>query len=328
MKKLFCLIVTTLFILTSAAAFAGQWVYVPMKINAKKGDIILSTAEGFIMDMLALFGCNWSHSGMAIDDGFNIRHNTMYVSEVPIEYNRFLGIKTTPKRMNPDRLSNGLPGILTEDIDTTYNGTKNFNASGGVVLKPADADEATYRYYLDLAAEKFKYLVAYYRVNSYVNMYQLDNVNYLIKGRGNACSGTCWYANYFSGKTMNVANIPQTVTTQCASAMYTSIKNMVRDEAGGFGSFIIDIEGLFGTGADEKIANQIVNTFAFDRSTDTSSYWRGRVPAATAVAPDHLLLSSYVNPRGYQVGTQTTATSYYGKVEPLTIQNGYYYWVE
>ena len=41
---------------------------------------------------------------------------------------------------------------------------------------------------------------------------------------------------------------------------------MVRDNAGGFGSFVIDIEGLFGTGADEKIANQIVNTFAFDRS--------------------------------------------------------------
>ncbi len=328
MKKLFSFIVISLFIISGATAYAGQWVYVPMKINAKKGDIVLSTSAGFIMDMLALFGCNWSHSGIAIDDGFNIRHNTMYVSDVPIEYNYFLGIKTTPKRLNPDRLSNGLPGILTEDIDTTYNTTQNFHAAGGVVLKPSDADEATYRYYLNLAADKLINIVAYYRVNSYVNIYQLDNVNYLIKGRGNDCSGTCWYANYFAGKTMQVAYIPQSVTANCASAMYTSVKNMVRDNAGGFGSFIIDIEGLFGTGADEKIANQIVNTFAFDRSTDTSSYWRGRVPASNAVAPDHLLLSSYVNPKGNQVGVQTTATSYYGKVEPLEIQNGYYYWVE
>ena len=52
------------------------------------------------------------------------------------------------------------------------------------------------------------------------------------------------------------------------------------------------------------------------------------MPAATAVAPDHLLLSSYVNPKGNKVGVQTTDSSYYGKVEPLTIQNGYYLWVE
>jgi hypothetical protein len=280
------------------------------------------------MDMLSLFGCNWSHTGMAIDDGINIRHNTMYMSEIPIEYNKFLGIKTTPKRLNPDRLSNGLPGILTEDIDTTYNSTQNFHASGGVVLKPTDADEAANRSYLNLAADKYIAIGAYYRVNSYVNLYQLDYSPNYIKGRGNACSGTCWYANYFAGKQMQVAYIPSSVTTQCAEAMFSSIKNMVDDQAGSFGAFIISIGNFFGTGADERIANQVVNTFAFDHSTDTSSYWRGRVPAANAVAPDHLILSSYTNPKGNNVGVQTTASSYYTKVEPLVITNGYYYWVD
>jgi len=105
---------------------------------------------------------------------------------------------------------------------------------------------------------------------------------------------------------------------------------MVRDEAGGFGSFIIDIEGLFGTGADEKIANQIVNTFGWDRSTDTSSYWKSYINkiSATANAPDHLLLYTYTNPSGKNTGVQTTSSSYYGQVDPLVITSGYYYWVD
>ncbi|TAL34500.1 MAG: hypothetical protein EPN93_12335 [Spirochaetes bacterium] len=325
--KVFTVLLVLLF---GTALFAGQWVYKPMSINAQKGDVVLSPGEGFIHDMLGLLGCYWSHSGMAIDDGANIRHNTMYVSEVPIEYNYFLGIKTTPKRLNPDRLSNGLPGILTEDIDTTYNVTKSFMASGGAVLKPTATNEAGYRGALNAAAEVMKYLVAYYRVNSYMNIYQLDYVNYLIKGRGNACSGTCWYANYFSGKTMSVATIPPNLVSVCASNMYSSVVNMVRDNAGGFGSFVIDIEGLFGTGADEKVANQIVNTFAFDRSTDTSSYWRSRVGSLTAHAnaPDHLLLQNFINPAGANPGVQTESTSYYGQVDPLVITAGYYYWVD
>lgn len=327
-KGLLAICIITLLIFAASSVFAAT-VWRPASINAKKGDVILSTGPGFIYDLLAILGCYWSHSGMAVDDGFNIRHNTMYVSSIPIEYNYIWFIKTTPKRLNPTKLSNGEPGILTEGIDTTYNTTKNFNAAGGAVLKPTDANEAAYRGYLNAAADKMSYLKGYYRVNAYVNMYQLDNVNYFIQGRGNHCSGTCWYANYYTGKTMLVASIPPTLVSQCSNSLYNSVKNMVNDEAGGFGAFIIDIEALFGTGADEKVANQITNTFGFDRSTDTSSYWRSRVGSltATANAPDHLLLSSFTNPSGHNVGVQTLATSYYGKVDPLVITAGYYYTV-
>jgi len=324
----FSIVVAILMI--SSTLFAGQWVYRPMSINAQKGDVILSTGEGFIHDLLSILGCYWSHSGMAVDDGYKIRHNTMYVSEVPIEYNYIWFIKTTPKRLNPDRLANGLPGILTEDIDTTYNSTHNFNAAGGAVLKPKAANESAYRSLLRTAADTLNYLKGYYRVNAYVNMYQLDYVNYLIKGRGNHCSGTCWYANYYSGKAMNVASIPPNLVALCANSLYNSVKAMVRDEAGGFGAFIIDIEGLFGSGADVKIANQIVNTFGFDRSSDTSDYWKSRIGSVSAVAnaPDHLLLYNYTNPNGKNPGVQNESVSYYGQVEPLVITNGYYYWVE
>jgi len=328
--KIFC-IITVVFLTTSA--FAGQWVYKPMSINGKKGDIVLTSGEGFIMDLLAIMGAYFSHSGMLVDDGYTIRHNTMYAGDIPIEYNYIWFIKTTPKRLNPDRLSNGTPGILSENIDTAYNGNPDhvmFSAAGGVVVKPTDALESAYRGNLVSAADKMNYLKAYYRVNAYVNMFQLDYANYQIKGRGNHCSGTMWYANYFAGKYMNVAYIPPSLVAQCSTSLYNSILNMVRDEGGGFGAFILDIEGLFGTGGDEKVANQLCNTFAFDRSTDTSSYWRSRVGTlgATANAPDHLLLSSFTNPSGHNMGVQTASSSYYGKVDPLVITNGYYYWVE
>jgi hypothetical protein len=332
MNKFVKLLLILVVVLFTSSAFAGYWAYRPMSINAKKGDVIVSTSPGFIMDLLAILGCYWSHSGMAVDDGYTIRHNTMYVSDVPIEYNYiFFGlIKTTPKRMNPTKLSNGEPGILSENIDTAYNTTHNFAAAGGAILKPTDALESGYRGALNAAADKFNYLKAYYRVNAYVKMFQLDYVNYYKTGRGNHCSGTCWYANYYAGKYMNVASIPPSLVSQCANVLYNSVINMVRDEAGGFGSFIIDIEGLFGTGADQAIANQICNTFGFDRSSDTTSYWRSRIGSvtATANAPDHLLMSSYKNPAGHNPGVQTASSSYYGKVDPLVVSGGYYYWVE
>lgn len=331
MKKYIKIVCVCVILLFASSAFAGQWVWKPMSINGKKGDIVITTGEGFIMDLLSMLGAYYSHCGMLIDDGYTIRHNTMYANEIPIEYNYIWFIKTTPKRLNPFKLSNGMPGIITEDINTAYNGNPDhvmFKAAGGAVVKPVDALESAYRGYLNAAANVITNLAAYYRVNAYVNMFQLDNVNYYIAGRGNHCSGTVWHANYFAGKPMNVAYIPVNITAVCAESLYTSIINMVRDDAGGFGSFILDLEGFFGTGGDERIANQICNTFAFDRSTDTSSYWRGRVPAATANAPDHNLMSTYTNPAGHNMGVQTETSSYYGKVEPLVITNGYYYWVE
>jgi hypothetical protein len=78
------------------------------------------------------------------------------------------------------------------------------------------------------------------------------------------------------------------------------------------------------------MANQVVNTFGFDRASDTSSYWRTRINGPTgyltsvAPAPDHLMMSSYTNPLGYNTGVNTAATSYYGAVETLQFIDGYY----
>lgn len=323
-------LLTVTIILISTFAEAGQWVYRPMSINGKKGDLVMSRHDGQIADLVSVLGCYWSHVGMLVDNGYTIRHNTMYIEEVPIEYNLLFGfIKTTPKRMNPERLSNGLPGIISEGIDEAYNGKMaRFSAGGGAVLKPASASEPFYRSSLTAATDKMNYIKGYYRQASYINMFQQDYTNQLISGRGSHCSGAVWYANYFAGKRMNVAVIDKYLTGVCAEVLYNSTYNMIRDEAGWFGRRVIGVEKIIGSGADERISNQICNTFGFDRSADTTSYWRGKVPQGIGNAPDHLLLTAYKNPSGKNPGVQTESSSFYGSVEPLQITNGYWFYVE
>jgi hypothetical protein len=315
--KIACILIVVFF----AGALISEPVWVPAKINGQKGDIVLSpgTPGEMISDLIAIIGCYWSHSGMVIDNGETIRHNTMYMSEIE-QLKDGCGI---PYMLDPDGLSNGLPGILSEDVDTAYNGENpdggtNFKLAGGVLLMPTDANEAAYRQYLELAADKLIYVVGYYRVNAYADMFQLEYLNYLVKGVGNHCSGTCWYANYFAGKEMNVATIPPYLVDQCANSLYESVKQEVEDQVGCGAIFAPDVA--------EDIANQVTNTFGFDRSDDTSDYWRSYVGTLTAHAnaPDHLLLNSFTNPLGQNPGVQTEDSSYYGKVVPIEYTDGYY----
>ncbi|MCP4132748.1 MAG: hypothetical protein GY754_17415 [bacterium] len=313
-------IAVLMMIILFSGTLMSATVWVPPKINGLKGDIVLSpgTPGGTIADLLAIFGNYWSHSGLLIDDGYTIRHNTMYIEEIPQDKNG-CGI---PYRLDPDGMSNGLPGIISEDVDTTYNNSTDykraFKLSGGVIVSPTDANESAYRGYLELAADKMIFLQGYYRVNAYVDMMQLDDVDYLIKGRGNHCSGTIWYAHYFTGKTMNVATIPSSVVSLCAQTLYDSIKEMVDEEVG--------CGAIFAPNVADDIANQVTNTFGFDRSSDLSDYWRGYIDSVTAYAnaPDHLLLSSFTNPNGENVGVQTSSSSYFGKVTPIEWTDGYY----
>ena len=97
-----------------------------MSVNAKKGDIILSAEAGMTEDIVKTVSGYWEHAGMVIDDGFTIRHNTKYLDAMGIDYNYinlfFTRIKTTPRRLNPDQLANGMPGMITEDVNTAVNG--------------------------------------------------------------------------------------------------------------------------------------------------------------------------------------------------------------
>ncbi len=317
-KVLKTLAIVAVMTLTVSAISAPVWV--PAKINGKKGDIVLSpgSAGEMISDLLAILGVYFSHCGMLIDDGDTIRHNTMYIDEIP-QLKDGCGI---PYMLDPDGLSNGLPGILSEDVETAFfrdDGKLSFTLAGGAIASPADANEASYRPNLELAGDKMAYMLGYYRVNAYMDMFQMQYLNYLVKGVGNHCSGTVWYANHFAGKTMNVAEIPPNLIEACSYNLYESLKKEVEDQVG--------CGTIFAPNVAEDIANQVVNTFGFDRSDDTSDYWRshiGSVGSAHANAPDHNLLSSYVNPGGNTPGVQTEASSYYGKVSPIEYTDGYY----
>jgi len=214
---------------------------------------------------------------MLVDNGYNIRHNTM---DQPSYSTTWIGC---PKTLNAGQLSSGSPGMLTENINTTYNSTHNFTAAGGVLLKPTAALEASYRPALNTVADKMIYLDAYYRPYAYTSFYQLDNSNIRTVGRGNHCSGTNWFANYFSGKQMNLPTHASQTMYDAALQLYNGVREAVMDELGWCGQLFC------GTGCADKFANQVVNTFGFDRASDTTNYWRSRINGPTgylsSVAP-------------------------------------------
>ena len=126
-------------LLFTANLFAGYWTYRPMSVNAKQGDIILSAEAGMTEDIVKTVSGYWEHAGMVIDDGFTIRHNTKYLDAMGIDYNYinlfFTRIKTTPRRLNPDQLANGMPGMITEDVNTAVNGEHaRFHIAGGILI--------------------------------------------------------------------------------------------------------------------------------------------------------------------------------------------------
>ena len=318
MRKFYKLLAVCIILVFASTVYGA--VYVPMRINGLKGDIVLSPSSSgsFLSGLFQVLHCYWSHSGMLVNDGYNIRHNTM---DEPAYNKTWIGCPTTLKS---DPLSNGTPGMLTEDINTTYNSTHNFTASGGVILKPTAALEATYRPLLNAVANKMAYMDAYYRPYAYAYFWQMDDSNVRVKGRGGHCSGTNWFANYFSGKQMNLPLHSSQTVYDAALQLYNGVYNAVLEELGWCGKLFC------GTGCADKMANQVCNTFGFDRATDTTNYWRSRLNGPTgyvtsvAPAPDNLLMSNYTNPLGYNPGANTADSSYYGAVETLQFIDGYY----
>ncbi len=317
MRKFYKLLAICVILVFASTVYGA--VYVPTRINGSKGDIVLSpNGSGPLSGLFQVLHCYWSHSGMLVNDGYNIRHNTM---DFP-DYNKnWIGCPTSLKS---DPLSNGNPGMLTEDINTTYNSTHYFTAAGGVLLKPTAALEASYRPSLNAVADKMAYMDAYYRPYCYVNFFQMDDSNVRVKGRGGACSGTNWFANYFAGKQMNLPSHSSQTIYDAAVQLYNGVYSAALEELGWCGRLFC------GKSCADKMANQVVNTFGFDRATDTSGYWRTRLNGpdgyVTSVnpSPDNLLMTNYQNPVGYAPGVQTASSSYYGAVEGLMFIDGYY----
>jgi hypothetical protein len=94
-------------------------------------------------------------------------------------------------------------------------------------------------------------------------------------------------------------------------------------------------EYLTGNGSDDynlpdKLANQVINTFLFNRYEDTSNYWHTQLQemgdsfASIAVSPDNLMMAGMPNPENNFTGVQTEQTSPYNAIEDFTPTGGYY----
>lgn len=330
------MIIAALALVAAGPVFASKWVWVPSKINANRGDAVLSAdPDGAIGVLLGSIHQTWTHSGMVTDSGYTIRHNTMYMENVEVIYNTFLGINTTPKSLNGTQLRDGNPGIITESTANAYGadgihsflygtstGGTQYTSAGGVVLKPKV--DSTWRTTLNTAASKMEYVNAYYRVYAYTVMAGLPYQNYKQADKGNHCSGTIWHSVGWAGAPLNSVYYSPTLRQSGASVLYNSIVSAVSDDAGWFGNIII---GLFDSGAKARVANQVVNCFAFNDCWNTNNRWSSGVGSGQAVSPDNLLPTGYANTQGYYWGYQDP-NGPYGKVDPLSYVGGYWKQVE
>ena len=91
------------------------------RINAKKGDLILTSGYPLAYEVFKILGCYWGHCGMVMDDkGTTIRHCNFYIDKVNIIWHEILGFKIFPKKLDPESLSSGLPGFITQTIDEAF----------------------------------------------------------------------------------------------------------------------------------------------------------------------------------------------------------------
>lgn len=322
-------------LVSASPAFAGEWRWIPAGINASRGDAVLSAdGEGVIGALLGSINQSWTHSGMALDSGYTIRHNTMYMENIDVIYNTFLGIKTTPKYLNGGQLQSGQPGIITESTSNAYgaDGTVSFvmytNKNGvtinnnALVLKPKD--ESAWRSRLNSAAAQMTSVNAYYNVYAYTNHYDFTWSSSKTTSRGHHCSGTIWWANNKAGNIFPTTYYSSSLRMTGANVLYNSLKQAVADDAGWFGNIILS---LFDSGAKDRIASQVVNCFAFDDCWNTTGRWKNGVGSGTAVSPDNLLPTGYSNLGGYYWGNQDTNGAY-SKPTPMAYYGGYWKWFD
>lgn len=318
--------------------------WVPSRIaNAERGDTLLATKSqgGPAGEILNTFGQIFVHAGIVTSDQ-HIRHMTMFSPLLP----------TKGAGLDEDKLENGLPGIITDtidqafglkesphlanlDIDSQYKYASSFQFSGAVLVKPSNSQ---LRANALAAAKKIENLRGYYRVYSYTRNDGLLDQNRMQKGVGSMCSGTVWHAHRFAGN--NVTNLPvypANVRRIGTNALYEwtkgKVQDQVRDMRRGLtiknlffhpGEFLgtgFNVAASFIANAPNRIANQVVNCFAFNDCGNKSDRWRGGVGSGNTISPENLMPSYYHNPNfvadGYGYGVL-------GSYEPVQQIGGTY----
>ena len=215
-------------VLPIQAAQAARWYWVPSRItNGSPGRAVLTRdSTGPIGKLLGSLGMYWSHSGMFIDAGYNIRHNTANPDTFKVVDSSGRGcsggggITCVPHRFNSATLVSAQPGIITQSVAEAYgenrkpefsfydqesNGTLT-NRNAAVLLRRNVTPIGGSIYY-DGAADKMVDYEAFYSFYSYTDIWQTEpdpsdpshihvapDLN-----RKNMCSGTVAWALYSGG---------------------------------------------------------------------------------------------------------------------------------
>jgi hypothetical protein len=333
--------------LVTVEARADSWYWVPTQItNAQAGDSILtSNPNGLIGTLLGSLGQFWSHSGMFIDNGYDIRHNTGDPSAL-----NTVG-SPVPSKINSGDLYAMKPGIITQGVPDAFgdHGHAEFNlfdSSGGdnvqdrnaVILKrngPAVGNgQSTY----DASSTMLEY-EAMYSFYSYTDIWTTEpdptDPDHLHVSpdlnRRNMCAGTIAWA-LFSGGSFDVWPWAYTeqMRNQAAPVLYNAIYNLVGSKLPGSGiPFISNIVTLIAGGARSNIANQIVNCMAFQECDNTGDHWRSGVGTGASISPDNLVPAGFINSKGAAWGMSgydpnNPASIWYDTVEPVSYTGGYW----
>lgn len=260
----------------------GSCFRVPARINASRGDIVLSSApSGVVKSLMAALGQVFTHTGMMTDVA-HIRHNTMDTGKIDLVGH--IGV-LVPDHFNTSgshSVRDGFPGIITETVNDAYVG-KTFHLANGLVMTSGDAGR---RSNTATQMEAFK---GFYRLFAYTN--PVWSNPFVLEGNsGNMCSGTVAIADIAAGngQTWGTIDYSAEVRNPAAAILYDAVRKKIIDGVDGFKKFITidsNVRQFANNGA-----NQIVNCMAFNDCGNTGSRWKNGVGTGSTISPDDLLL--------------------------------------
>lgn len=327
--------------LSASVAHADSWYWVPTQItNAQTGDTILtSSPNGLIGTLLGSLGQYWSHSGMFIDFGYDIRHNTADPNK----------INQVDDRLNSGDLYAMKPGIITQGVPDAFGdkGAAEFNFfdyqngsavnRNAVILKLRKVTGLGPSPYS--AGPQMLHYEAMYSFYSYTDVWTTEpdpsDPDHLHVApdlnRRNMCAGTIAWA-LFSGGGLAVWPwaYSEDVRNRAAPVLYNSIYNLTGSKVPGANvPFIGNIVKVLAGGTRTNIANQVVNCMAFQACNDVSDRWRRGVGVGNSISPDNLLPAGYINPRGVAWGMSgwnpnDALSIWYDTVEAISYSGGYW----
>jgi hypothetical protein len=263
---------------SSALAQSPRCYSLDRSFSIARGDIVLTTSDGLIKDLLSSIGQYYTHTGMALS-GSRVRHNSMDESLVDQIATR--GLRQIPDRLKATgerSLRDGGPGMRTDSL----NGY-GFRASTSLVLT-GPREHRTGR---GAAASAIEAMDGYYRLYAYTDM-RWDDPEERALNAGNMCSGSIAWAAARAGKLPKEARYTYTaeVRNGAAKVLFNSMKKRVRAAIPELIRFVMRDARL--TTITENIANQVVNCMAFNDCGNVGPRWRKGVGAGSTISPDNL----------------------------------------